>query len=164
MAVAGGYTYFIQAGDDGPIKIGRASNVRRRLKELQTASHERLRVLAVIRGDYERSMHRFCSDSRLHGEWFHPTARVWRCIDNFAEPTGGVYDVLLWMRQLVGQYHAASQGMLDLHMTAAAAGHNSALYRQVSDAMGSMEQTIMRIEKCLPPAFHQIEHYEEGTE
>ena len=158
--MAGGYTYFIQAGDDGPIKIGRASDVHRRLKELQTASHERLRLLAVIRGDHERSMHKFCGDSRLHGEWFRPTARVWRCIDNFAEPTGGVYDVLLWMRQLVSQYHAASEGMLDLHITAAAAGENSALYRQVSQVMGSMEQTIMRIEKCLPPAFCEIEHHE----
>jgi hypothetical protein len=153
------YTYFIQSGEEGPIKIGRASDVYRRLKELQTGSAERLRVIAVINGDHERSMHEFCNGSRIGGEWFNPSPTVWRCIDNFAQPVGSVYDVLLWMRQLVRQYYATHEKMLDFHTTAAAVGHERHLYKQISESMGSMEQTIRRIEKCLTPAFAEMDQY-----
>jgi hypothetical protein len=42
--------YFIRHGLDGPIKIGRARDVARRLKTLQTASPVPLLLLGVIPG------------------------------------------------------------------------------------------------------------------
>jgi len=36
--------YFIQRGEDGPIKIGWSNSVRTRLATLQTAHHERLHM------------------------------------------------------------------------------------------------------------------------
>jgi hypothetical protein len=67
--------YFIQAGADGPIKIGVAGNVGARLKTLQTASPFPLRLLAVVPGDVEdeRSLHRRFASDRLSGEWFRPS-------------------------------------------------------------------------------------------
>ena len=40
--------FFIQAGHDGPIKIGKAVDPEKRLQTLQTGTHEMLRLLAVI--------------------------------------------------------------------------------------------------------------------
>ena len=43
--------YFIQAGEDGPIKIGYAANVQRRIAALRTACPTELRELGYIDGD-----------------------------------------------------------------------------------------------------------------
>jgi hypothetical protein len=67
-----GFVYFVQAGQDGPIKIGFAANVGARLSELQTASPEPLTVLATIEGTLqtEAEVHRYFQAYRLRGEWF----------------------------------------------------------------------------------------------
>jgi hypothetical protein len=68
--------YFIQLGSAGPIKIGYASNVRRRVHNLQTAHVGSLRVLATIHRPaldalaLESEMHRRFGHLRLRGEWF----------------------------------------------------------------------------------------------
>lgn len=64
--------YFIQAGDDGPIKIGVAEKPMKRLAELQVASPVELNLLAVMKGgvDRERRLHTKFAEWRLHGEWF----------------------------------------------------------------------------------------------
>lgn len=70
--------YFIQAGHDGPIKIGKAVDPQQRLRTLQTGTHETLRLLAVIPGDHEREaeIHRRLAAHRQRGEWFAATAEV----------------------------------------------------------------------------------------
>lgn len=70
--------YFIQAGHDGPIKIGKAVDPEKRLQTLQTGTHEMLRLLAVIPGDRDREteIHRRLLAHRYRGEWFAPTAEV----------------------------------------------------------------------------------------
>lgn len=70
--------YFIQAGDNGPIKIGIARNPRKRLRQLQTANPERLRLLGTIDGDLEveRRIHSELEDWRLAGEWFRADEEV----------------------------------------------------------------------------------------
>jgi hypothetical protein len=64
--------YVIQAGDDGPCKIGHATNVERRRWELQCSTHVRLRVVAVYVGGkrQERALHEQFKAVRLAGEWF----------------------------------------------------------------------------------------------
>lgn len=67
--------YYIQRGEDGPIKIGTSNDPERRLAELQTGSGEPLRLLAVIPGDrsLERQIHSALRDHQGIGEWFKPS-------------------------------------------------------------------------------------------
>jgi hypothetical protein len=69
-------TYFLQAGDGGPIKIGSTRNLRVRLGTLRAMSPIQLRLLGVIRGDAEDQCHRRLAAFRVHGEWFAPSPFV----------------------------------------------------------------------------------------
>ena len=64
--------YFIRAGEDGPVKIGHATDVLARLADLQVAHHAELKLAREIPGGLaeEAWLHRrFCS-LRIRGEWF----------------------------------------------------------------------------------------------
>lgn len=63
-------TYFLQAGVDGPIKIGSTRNLAVRLRTLMTMSPIRLRLLGVMKGDHEDTCHMRLGVYRIHGEWF----------------------------------------------------------------------------------------------
>ena len=65
--------YFIDAPGTGVLKIGKSSNVDKRLKTLQTASPVKLNLLMTIEydDDLERRIHRHREDYRSHGEWFY---------------------------------------------------------------------------------------------
>lgn len=80
--------YFIQAGADGPIKIGIARRVDVRLRTLQTANAQRLRLLGVYRGLAleEKQLHADFASSRIGGEWFHPTPELLHLVSRIAEP------------------------------------------------------------------------------
>lgn len=69
-------TYFLQAAEDGPIKIGSSRNLLTRLRGLMTMSPVRLTLLGVMEGDYEEACHTRFDFCRLHGEWFAPSAEV----------------------------------------------------------------------------------------
>lgn len=68
--------YFIRAGEGGPVKIGRAVDVKARLRCLQTGHFDVLSVIRVIDGGKaeERWLHRRFSSLRIRAEWFrfHP--------------------------------------------------------------------------------------------
>jgi len=69
--------YFIQAGKNGPIKIGYTKNkqtFKTRLKTLQIANPEKLRLRCLIKGSMtaEHSLHRKFRHFYIHGEWFQP--------------------------------------------------------------------------------------------
>lgn len=66
--------YFIQAGEDGPIKIGTSKNPLARMKSLQSATAETLVLLGTIKGGHqvERKWHNDHKTHRISGEWFHP--------------------------------------------------------------------------------------------
>jgi len=82
--------YFARAADgSGPIKIGSASDVERRLRELQTGSPVRLHLVGVVaRGgaQLELGLHRRFADLRQHGEWYAPSRDL---LATIAELTGG---------------------------------------------------------------------------
>jgi hypothetical protein len=66
--------YVMQAGEDGPLKFGRAKNPMSRMAELQTGQHETLRLIASFPlPDYrEKTLHDSLGEHRLRGEWFKP--------------------------------------------------------------------------------------------
>lgn len=66
--------YFIQAGSNGPIKIGIASNVHRRMALLQIGNPAQLTLLAIQPGGNreETALHRRFAACHLRGEWFNP--------------------------------------------------------------------------------------------
>lgn len=73
--------YFLQAGESGPVKIGRTGKIDDRFKALQTGHYEQLRVVRKIIGQpsIERWAHRTFSSLRIRGEWFRfdPAMLVW---------------------------------------------------------------------------------------
>ncbi len=66
--------YFIQAGKGGPIKIGQAVDVEKRLDNLQVANAQKLTLLLAIPGKQadERKFQKKFKDIRIRGEWFRP--------------------------------------------------------------------------------------------
>lgn len=77
--------YFIQAGDDGPIKIGHATSPRDRLWDLQSGNHLQLHVLLELPGTVhaERAAHHAFADLRIRGEWFRADRRLLAFIECF---------------------------------------------------------------------------------
>jgi hypothetical protein len=74
-----GEVYFIQAGSDGPIKIGWASVVGKRLTALQTSHWEELTLLATIPcsdKSEEGRIHSMFAQERMRGEWFRASERL----------------------------------------------------------------------------------------
>lgn len=75
-------TYFIRVGDDGPIKIGRASDVRARLAKLQCSSPKRLILMGSAAGGHrEREFHVRFKELKVSGEWFRPDASLLAAIE-----------------------------------------------------------------------------------
>jgi hypothetical protein len=66
------FIYFIQSGEDGPIKIGLSHDPTKRLPQLQTGNHVDLRLRHVIPGDLgvEQTLHERFEPARIRGEWF----------------------------------------------------------------------------------------------
>lgn len=80
--------YFIQSGNNGPIKIGHTTkNVEQRVRSLQTASPYPLKIIGLIEGDVtlEQIIHKKLSKFRLRGEWFKCKPEVLKLIEEGAE-------------------------------------------------------------------------------
>lgn len=70
------YTYFVQAGPDGPIKIGSTRNLPVRLRSLSMMSPIPLKLLGIVKGDIEDRCHVRLDAFRVHGEWFLPSPEL----------------------------------------------------------------------------------------
>ena len=68
--------YFIQTGNNGPVKIGRANDPGLRLKQLQTANPNKLRLITTIKGNNDNLVHHILRGHNIRGEWFEPHNRV----------------------------------------------------------------------------------------
>jgi hypothetical protein len=71
------FVYFIQAKNSKKVKIGRAVDPEKRLKELQTGNPEELSILGLIDCESiyeadcrEEQLHKEFQHLRLQGEWF----------------------------------------------------------------------------------------------
>lgn len=82
-------TVYFARRRDGCIKIGSASNVEERLKQLSAAAGEALQLIGTMAGGvtHERALHRQFKAHRAHREWFNPSAELWAYIN--ANTTGG---------------------------------------------------------------------------
>ncbi|WP_163836928.1 GIY-YIG nuclease family protein [Spartinivicinus ruber] len=72
------YIYFVQAGEDGLIKIGRTKDVQARMCSLNSASPVELKLLGVFKAkDYmEKILHEEFAKYRVKGEWFKPVEEI----------------------------------------------------------------------------------------
>lgn len=76
--------YFVQLEKIGPIKIGTASNLHKRLYYLQTANPYKINVLYCYEGakEDEASWHKYFIHYNIKGEWFHPDKSIFDEIEN----------------------------------------------------------------------------------
>lgn len=63
-------TYIVEAVGQGLVKIGRSRDPWARLSSLQTANPRELRMVAVLVGDVESTLHARHAVDRMGGEWF----------------------------------------------------------------------------------------------
>jgi hypothetical protein len=74
------FTYFARDERTGLIKIGSTYRMRlmQRMRELETETGSAITLLALKAGDHkiERAYHARFKDSRVHGEWFSPSAEL----------------------------------------------------------------------------------------
>jgi Meiotically up-regulated gene 113 len=72
------FLYVVRASPSGRIKIGVASNPKRRLQALQTGCSEILQMLHAVPTEYakllETKLHTLLHCYHEHGEWFSPEA------------------------------------------------------------------------------------------
>ncbi|WP_373886334.1 GIY-YIG nuclease family protein [Sphingobium sp. CFD-2] len=75
---AASLVYFIQRGEDGPIKIGFTRNLKRRLGDFAVSIPEPVHLRLAIRGsrDVERHYHATFAAHRIMGEWFKPSKEI----------------------------------------------------------------------------------------
>ena len=80
MSEAKSGVYFVQAGWNGPIKIGFSDDVDKRIAGLQTGNPEELRLLLVVPGTMgtEAAMHEQFAAARIRptSEWFNATKEL----------------------------------------------------------------------------------------
>jgi hypothetical protein len=87
--IAGGvgtYVYFVQAGKDGPVKIGWTKHAAVRMRYMQTGNPERLHLLCAVPGGrwLERTFHRAFADHRIDGEWYSPVPVLMRLVEELS--------------------------------------------------------------------------------
>lgn len=72
------HLYLIQGVDGGPVKIGRSSDVVKRLLELRSSEMRPLRLVSVIpnRGPLEPDVHASFIRHHQRGEWFDPAPEI----------------------------------------------------------------------------------------
>lgn len=78
-----GYIYFVQMDRIGPIKIGIAKDIGKRLFGLQTGSPYPLRLLCFFPGneEMEEEIHISFDFIRLEGEWFLPHPKLLKLVE-----------------------------------------------------------------------------------
>ena len=91
------WLYFIQQGENGPIKVGIAMSASARISCLQTGSPDLYKQLATILVPprVEKVAHEYLADSRIRGEWFKPSEKLMELV-KFAKNTdhNKLYSVL----------------------------------------------------------------------
>lgn len=78
--------YFIQSEHGGPIKIGHAEDLAKRLVQIQTSRPDALCVLASVPGtvEQERFLHSRFAHLREKGEWFTATKELTEAVESLA--------------------------------------------------------------------------------
>ena len=84
------YVYFISTTRKNVVKIGIANNPNKRLKTFQTANHEELIILRVIKVEnralafkLETALHQKFKKYHVRGEWFKLTPTLIKFIESY---------------------------------------------------------------------------------
>lgn len=77
-----GWIYFVEFHHGGPVKIGYASNMDKRLAGLQVSCPYELNVLHAAPGGHEceRAIHLYLEKFSVRGEWFWPVFELGKVI------------------------------------------------------------------------------------
>lgn len=77
------WVYFVQVGEEGPIKIGVAGKVDNRVNAIQTSNYQDIRLIGMTPGDEEdeRRWHDRFAKHSISGEWFSPHPDLLDAID-----------------------------------------------------------------------------------
>ncbi|MHA2219168.1 MAG: GIY-YIG nuclease family protein [Candidatus Hodarchaeales archaeon] len=107
--------YFVQAGKNGPIKIGYTNgDIKERLNQLQTGNPYQLRLWWLLDGDQsdEKEIQESWKNENIKGEWFHPSNKLWQYI---AYQCGNLYTVKFLNEQfLTDPYMSISEKIGDI--------------------------------------------------
>jgi Meiotically up-regulated gene 113 len=77
-----GFVYFIRMGEEGPIKIGRATNPNSRISSIASACPIPIIPILLIPGaDLERKLHAYFFQCWIKGEWFESDPYLLRHIE-----------------------------------------------------------------------------------
>lgn len=69
-------TYFIEAVGMNMVKIGFARDPQKRLQQIQTGCPFELKIIATMKGDFEKWLHEAFKGDAIRGEWFRLSADV----------------------------------------------------------------------------------------
>jgi len=67
--------YFIES-ESGLVKIGKSSNPEKRLKALQVANSEKLKIIKIINKNAEKKIQSYFKSERVNGEWFKKSQKM----------------------------------------------------------------------------------------
>jgi DNA-binding transcriptional regulator YdaS (Cro superfamily) len=141
--------YFLQAGMDGPIKIGGTKlAIEKRLSAIQNGCPYKIRILLTVEGTrtQERALHRAFENDRSHGEWFLASDRLLSTIGKIAASGFN------WAPFLSLVMHRGSGGNgTALEKAIILAGGKGALARRIGVKPQAVDQW------CMCPDEHAIE-------
>lgn len=158
--------YFIKMGRYGPIKIGKSTDVARRLQELGSKTDQSLTVLGVMEGytEEEEALHQKFAKFRLKGELFKPVPEILLFISGHTkpmpmDPQAEAYQ----MRGLVYfQQELYEQAIADYTQAIALKPDRWETYYQRGQAYyakGAYEQAILDCNHCLTLDHRQGQAY-----
>ncbi len=108
--------YAVQAGTNGPIKIGFAKDIKSRMASIQTGCPDRLTLLGTCEVEddslVEKYLHKLNSAFHLRGEWFKPGFRVLETVEAIQTGKAGYMATRHWAKTLLkqkGQWSTARQ-------------------------------------------------------
>ncbi len=144
--------YFVQAANDpeGLIKIGKCTDLKKRLSALQTGSPVILKVLAVLRYELKDiPFHDKFASARQHGEWFRPTSDLMQFI-------ASIRDTPLSRREHDAELAAAFTRLTEYE--AAKTGRKPSQRKETPSQRKETETHISRLRRIMSPRPLSVEN------
>jgi hypothetical protein len=145
----GTVTYFIQRVPNGPVKIGRSTNARKRLAELQTASAEQLVIRGVIKSNRERQLHEQFASKRMQGEWFRCDDELETFMSELFGPHDNIEIMKMLCRQLVNDYDQLQTEIMDVWVAVFNASKTAPHFKAFCDRMERMKAVVCEAEAAI---------------
>lgn len=145
----GTVTYFIQRVPNGPVKIGRTGNAKKRLAELQIASAEQLVIRGVIKSNRERQLHEQFASKRMSGEWFRCDDELEQYMSDLFGPHDNIEIMKMLCRELVNYYERLQPEIMDVWIAAHNAHKTVSHFKAFCDHMERMKAVVREAEAAI---------------